>query len=67
MTSADPLYQDVPWSYSFNAHHDIYHMIELAGGPETFSDRLEKFFEPGVFDGNAAFGNTIYNPGNQPA
>ncbi|GAB7332280.1 hypothetical protein MBLNU13_g04118t1 [Cladosporium sp. NU13] len=63
----DPLYQDVPWSYSFNAQHDIHHMIELAGGPETFSDRLEKFFEPGVFDGNAAFGNTIYNPGNQPA
>jgi putative alpha-1,2-mannosidase len=67
MTSTDPLYQDVPWSYSFNAHHDIYHMIYLAGGPETFSDRLEKFFEIGVFDGNAAFDNTIYNPGNQPA
>jgi predicted alpha-1,2-mannosidase len=64
---ADPLYQDVPWPYSFNAHHDIYHMIDLAGGAETFSNRLEKFFEPGVFDGNSAFGNTIYNPGNQPA
>jgi putative alpha-1,2-mannosidase len=63
----DPFYQDVPWSYSLNAHHDVQHLIDLAGGPETFVARLEKFFEPGVFDGNEAFGNTIYNPGNQPA
>jgi hypothetical protein len=42
-------------------------MIDLAGGPKPLSDRLEKFFEPGLFDGNAAFGNTIYNPGNQRA
>jgi hypothetical protein len=42
-------------------------MIELAGGAETFAARLEKFFGPGVFDGNEAFGSTIYNPGNQPA
>jgi putative alpha-1,2-mannosidase len=64
---SDPYYQDVPWSYSLNAHHDVHHLIELAGGPETFVARLEKFFEPGVFKGNEAFGNTIYNPGNQPA
>jgi predicted alpha-1,2-mannosidase len=64
---SDPYYQDVPWSYSLNAHHDVHHLIDLAGGPETFVARLEKFFEPGVFDGNEAFGNTIYNPGNQPA
>lgn len=64
---ADPLYQDVPWSYSFNAHHDIYHMIELSGGADTFVSRLEKFFEPGIYDGNDAFNNTLYNPGNQPA
>lgn len=63
----DPFYQDVPWSYSLNAHHDVHHLIDLAGGPEAFVSRLEKFFEPGVFDGNEAFGNTIYNPGNQPA
>ena len=64
---SDPYYQDVPWSYSLNAHHDVHHLIDLAGGPETFVARLEKFFEPGVFDGNEAFGSTIYNPGNQPA
>lgn len=63
----DPLYQDVPWSYSFNAHHDIYRMIELSGGADTFVSRLEKFFEPGVYDRNEAFNNTLYNPGNQPA
>jgi putative alpha-1,2-mannosidase len=64
---SDPYYQDVPWSYSLNAHHDVQHLIDLAGGPEPFVARLEKFFELGVFDGNEAFGNTIYNPGNQPA
>ena len=63
----DPFYQDVPWSYSLNAHHDVHQLIDLAGGPETFVARLEKFFEPGVLDRNEAFGNTIYNPGNQPA
>lgn len=64
---SDPYYEDLPWSYTFNAHHDIKHLIELAGGAENFTARLEKFFEPGVYDGNDAFGNTIYNPSNEPA
>lgn len=63
----DPYYEDLPWSYSFNAHHDIKHLIELAGGAENFTARLEKFFEPGIYDGNDAFGNTIFNPSNEPA
>ena len=63
----DPYYEDVPWSYSFNAHHDIYHLISLAGGASTFVRRLETFFKPGILDTNSAYGSTIFNPGNEPA
>jgi len=63
----DPYYEDLPWSYSFNGQHDIYHLIHLCGGADTFVARLEKFFEPGVYSGNAAYGNTLFNPGNEPA
>lgn len=59
--------EDVPWSYSFNAHHDIYHLIQLSGGKDKFKERLDTFFKPGVFSGNGAYGNTIFNPGNEPA
>ncbi|KAL0933110.1 glycosyl hydrolase family 92 protein [Colletotrichum truncatum] len=64
---AEAYYQATPWEYSFNAHHDAAHMIELAGGPQKYSDRLEKTFEPGQYKGNGAFGNTIFNPGNEPS
>ena len=55
----------------WNAHHDIYHLISLVGGAETFVDRLETFFKPGIFHNddfdNEPFGNTIFNLGNEPA
>ena len=63
----DPFYEDVPWSYSWNAHHDIYHLISLIGGTDTFIDRLETFFKPGLFEDNEQFGSTIFNPSNEPA
>jgi len=63
----DPYYEDLPWSYSFNAQHDMQHLISLSGGADTFVRRLEKFFQPGVYSGNAAYGNTLFNPGNEPA
>ena len=63
----DPYYEDSSWAYSFNAHHDIYHFITLVGGPDTFIDRLRKFFEPGIDDDNSDYGGSIYNPGNEPA
>ncbi|KAF2721846.1 glycoside hydrolase family 92 protein [Polychaeton citri CBS 116435] len=63
----DPFYEDNPWTYSFNAHHDIQHLIHLSGGKRRFVERLEKFFEPGVYNGNQAYGNTIFNPGNEPS
>ncbi|TDZ51832.1 putative secreted glycosidase [Colletotrichum trifolii] len=64
---AEAYYQATPWEYSFNAHHDAAHMVTLAGGPERYAERLEKTFEPGAYSGNGAFGNTIFNPGNEPS
>ncbi|KAH9431460.1 hypothetical protein MCOR02_008750 [Pyricularia oryzae] len=63
----DYYYQALPWEYSFNAHHDVAHMVTLMGGPDMFVDRLEKMFTPGLFGGNAQFGHTMFNPGNEPS
>ncbi|CAM1511251.1 Fc.00g087640.m01.CDS01 [Cosmosporella sp. VM-42] len=63
----DDYYQALPWEYSFNAHHDIEHLVDLCGGADVFVQRLEKTFEPGVYSGNSAFGNTLFNPGNEPS
>ena len=62
-----PYYEDPSWVYSFNAHHDIYHLISLCGGAETFVQRLETFFKPGLLEENEAFGSTIFNPANEPS
>ncbi|KAK3058044.1 hypothetical protein LTR09_001121 [Extremus antarcticus] len=62
-----PYYEDVPWAYSFNAHHDIYHLISLCGGADTFVQRLKTFFKPGIREDNEAYDKTIFNPGNEPA
>ncbi|POR39332.1 Putative glycosidase [Tolypocladium paradoxum] len=63
----DHYYQALPWEYSFNAHHDLAHLIELCGGEARFVERLEMTFRPGVFAGNAPFGHTLFNPGNEPS
>ncbi|KID80741.1 alpha-1,2-mannosidase family protein, partial [Metarhizium brunneum ARSEF 3297] len=63
----DAYYQALPWEYSFNAHHDLRTVAEYMGGPERFVQRLEKTFEPGAYPGNKPFGNTIFNPGNEPS
>jgi putative alpha-1,2-mannosidase len=64
---ADYYYQALPWEYSFNAHHDLDTIIKYSGGADTFVKRLEMTFQPGVYSGNGAFGNTIFNPGNEPS
>ncbi|KAI1446395.1 glycoside hydrolase family 92 protein [Annulohypoxylon stygium] len=64
---ADDYYEALPFEYSFNAHHDIEKLIELAGGNNTFLARLEKFFEGGVSSGNSQFNHTLFNPGNEPS
>lgn len=63
----DFYYQALPWEYSFNAHHDLAHLIRLCGGPDAFVERLDTTFRPGVSGGNAQFNHTIFNPGNEPS
>ncbi|KAI4869380.1 glycoside hydrolase family 92 protein [Hypoxylon rubiginosum] len=63
----DDYYQGLPMEYSFNAHHDINKLIELGGGVDTFTARLEKLFEGGVSSGNSQFNHTLFNPGNEPS
>ncbi|TKA64704.1 hypothetical protein B0A49_08371 [Cryomyces minteri] len=63
----DPYYQGLPWEYSFNAHHDMAHLIDLAGGPATFTRRLTKMFEPGIAPANKVTGGMIFNPANEPS
>jgi predicted alpha-1,2-mannosidase len=63
----DYYYQGLPWEYSFNAHHDVAKIVSLVGGRDLFVDRLEKLFTPGLSSGNGQFGNTMFNPGNEPS
>ncbi|KAI0454761.1 glycoside hydrolase family 92 protein [Xylaria acuta] len=63
----DDYYQGLPMEYSFNAHHDVSHLIALSGGRDAFVARLETMFRPGLSSGNAAFGHTLFNPGNEPS
>lgn len=55
---ADPYYEDNPFTYSFNALHDLAEIVSRSGGAETFVARLDAFFLPA---------NKIYNPGNEPS
>ncbi len=58
----------MPWEYSFNAHHDMATLIQLAGGTTTFVQRLDMTFTPGKNPtGSTAFNKTIFNPGNEPS
>jgi predicted alpha-1,2-mannosidase len=64
----DPYYQALPYEYSFNAHHDMKTLIKLMGGDSAFIARLSKMFEPNSNPiGDARFGKTIFNPGNEPS
>jgi len=42
-------------------------LIEYAGGTDMFIKRMDKFFEPGVYEDNEAFGSTIFIPSNEPS
>ena len=65
----DAYYEALPWEYSFNPSHDINTIIALSGGPDTFVQRLDTTFKPGINTSgrSAAFNNTIFNPGNEPS
>ncbi|EKG15446.1 Six-hairpin glycosidase-like protein [Macrophomina phaseolina MS6] len=51
-----PYYEDNPYTYSFNAIHDLADVITKSGGPARFVERLDAFFSQG-----------LYNPGNEPS
>ncbi|KAF7335658.1 Glycoside hydrolase family 92 protein [Mycena venus] len=43
-------YEASSWEYSFYVPHDMASLVEVMGGPETFSSRLDHFFEAGFHD-----------------
>ncbi|KAJ7434811.1 glycosyl hydrolase family 92-domain-containing protein [Mycena galericulata] len=43
-------YEASSWEYSFYVPHDMASVVHAMGGPETFSARLDKFFEAGFHD-----------------
>ncbi|KAI0538343.1 glycoside hydrolase family 92 protein [Xylaria digitata] len=63
----DYYYEALPMEYSFNAHHDMATLISYSGGRDAFIARLEAMFTPGLSSGNARFGHTLFNPGNEPS
>ncbi|KAK8090955.1 hypothetical protein PG994_000460 [Apiospora phragmitis] len=64
----DDYYQGLPIEYSFNAHHDIEHLVELCGGTDAFVARLEAMFTPGLNpSGEFKFSKMPFNPGNEPS
>ncbi|KAI5837786.1 glycosyl hydrolase family 92-domain-containing protein [Morchella snyderi] len=65
---SDNYYQALPYEYSFGAHHDMETLIKYMGGDDLFTSRLAKLFEPGANpSGDARFGKTLFNPGNEPS
>jgi predicted alpha-1,2-mannosidase len=38
------------WIYSFFVPHDVERLIELMGGPESFVERLDQYFDDGYHD-----------------
>ncbi|KAF8200503.1 glycosyl hydrolase family 92-domain-containing protein [Mycena galopus ATCC 62051] len=43
-------YEASSWEYSFYIPHDMARLVEAMGGKETFSARLDRFFEAGFHD-----------------
>ncbi|ORY68498.1 alpha-1,2-mannosidase family protein-like protein [Pseudomassariella vexata] len=63
-------YEGVPWEYSFSIPFDMKTLISLMGGTETFEERLDAMFIPGLAQSNSGgnrAGDTIFNPGNEPS
>lgn len=46
----DDYYEATPFIYSFNAHHDMEHLVELCGGTDRFIERLQLMFANGLYD-----------------
>ncbi|KAK7055753.1 glycoside hydrolase family 92 protein [Favolaschia claudopus] len=43
-------YEASSWEYSFYVPHDMATLVDIMGGPKTFSARLDHFFEAGFHD-----------------
>ncbi|KAG2179993.1 hypothetical protein INT43_003780 [Umbelopsis isabellina] len=43
-------YEESSWIYSFSAPQDQFKLIELMGGPEIYTKRLDHYFEKGYHD-----------------
>ena len=64
----DYFYEALPWEYTFSPYHDIATLVNYTGGASAFAQKLDTLFTPGLNpDNNAQFGNTIFNPGNEPS
>lgn len=59
---ADPYYEANSWAYSWADVHDMKHLVELMGGPETVVKRLETMFT----DGAKGSPGIIFDPTNEP-
>jgi putative alpha-1,2-mannosidase len=58
----DPFYEASSWAYSWNAVHDMEHVIDLMGGAERTVDRLNTMF----IDGASGSSGMIFDPTNEP-
>ena len=58
----DPYYKASAWAYSWNAVHDMAHLIKLMGGTDAVQKRLEAMF----LDGVTGSSGTIFDPTNEP-
>ncbi|KAJ9405916.1 CAZyme family GH92 [Paecilomyces variotii] len=58
----DPYYEASSWAYTWASVHDMKHMIDLMGGPDTVLKRLETMFTPGAGGGTGI----IFDSTNEP-
>ena len=65
-------YEASSWAYSFYAPHDMATVVSLAGGADTFIERLDAFFQYGYHDIGESFANsrplrlTQFSAGDEP-
>lgn len=45
-------YEATSWEYSLSVPHDVPGLIDICGGPQSFSQRLDTFFDQGFYNVN---------------
>ncbi|KAJ7762937.1 alpha-1,2-mannosidase, putative subfamily [Mycena metata] len=69
-SSGGEFYEASSWEYSFYVPHDMASLVQAMGGKDTFSERLDTFFEAGFHDMGDEPGflpTYLYNYVGQPA